>query len=94
MAAQKVTTAALDKVVTSREQKTGNISDFRKLQPAVFRGTEKPLEAEQWITDMTNLLEAAKIPAADQVNVIKVQFSDVARTWWLAEEAKHQGQIT
>jgi len=61
--------------MTSRERRTGNISDFKKLRPAVFKGTEKPLEAEQWITDMTNLLEAAKIPTEDKVKVIKIQFS-------------------
>ncbi|MBZ2164404.1 retrotransposon gag domain-containing protein, partial [Alteromonas stellipolaris] len=40
------------------------------------------------ITDMTNLLEAAHIPVTDQVKVIKIQLADVARTLWLAEEAK------
>ena len=32
-----------------REQRLGNVSDFRKLQPATFSGTEKPLDAEQWL---------------------------------------------
>ena len=36
--------------------------------------------------DTTNLLRAARVPEADQVEVIKVQLTDVARTWWLAEE--------
>jgi len=34
-------------LVTSREQRPGNVSDFRRLQPAIFLGTEKPLDAEQ-----------------------------------------------
>lgn len=37
---------------------------------------------------MTNLLDAACIPAVDQVKVVKVQLTDIARTWWLAEKAK------
>jgi len=41
-----------------------------------------------------NLLEAANIPAADQVKVVKIQFTDIARSWWLSEEAKHPGPIT
>jgi len=53
----------------------------------MFTGTEAPLEAEQWITDMENLLKAAKIPEADRVEVINIRLTDVARTWWLAEEA-------
>ena len=80
LAVQQASTAALEKVVSSRERRPGNFSDFRKLQPPIFTGTEKPLEAEQWITDMTNLLGAAKIPPADQVNVVKIQLTDVART--------------
>ena len=38
------------------------MSDFRRLQPADFLGTEKPLDAEQWLIDITDLLKAARIP--------------------------------
>ena len=34
-------------LVAPREQRPGNVSDFRRLQPAIFLGTEKPLDAEQ-----------------------------------------------
>ena len=37
-----------------------SISDFRMLQPATFVSTEKSLDAEQWLVDMTNLLNAAR----------------------------------
>ena len=46
-------------LVAPREQRPGNVSDFRRLQPAIFSGTEKPLDAEQWLVDTTDLLEAA-----------------------------------
>ena len=36
---------------------------------------------------MENLLKTTKIPDADQVEVINIRLTDVARTWWLAEEA-------
>jgi len=39
------------------------VSHFRRLQPAVFSGTEKPLDVEQWLIDMTDLLKAARIPS-------------------------------
>ena len=55
-----------------REPRTGNITDFMRMNPAVFTGTETPLEAEQWITDMEDLLKATKIPEADRVEVIDV----------------------
>ena len=46
-----------------REQRLGTVSDFRRLQPAVFSGTEKPLDAEQWLIDITDILKAARIPS-------------------------------
>ena len=35
-----------------REQMPDNVSDFRRLQPATFSGTEKSLDAEQWLIDL------------------------------------------
>ena len=77
---------AIEKTVAPRKPKFGNVSDFRRLQPATFAGTEKLLDAEQWLIDMTNLLNAACVPKDDQVEVIKIQLTNVARTWWIAEE--------
>jgi len=55
-----------------REHRPGTISDFRRLQPAEFSGTEKPLDAEQWLIDMTDLLKAARILGENQVEVVKI----------------------
>jgi len=76
-----------------REQRPGNVSDFRRLQPATFSGTEKPLDTEQCLIDTTDLLKAAWIPDKNQVKVIKIQLKDVGRTWWLAEEARLERPI-
>ena len=70
----------MERVAAPRELKLGNVSDFRRLQPATFAGTEKSLDAEQWLVDMTNLLNAAHVPKDDQVKMIKIQLTDVART--------------
>ena len=43
--------------------------------------------------DMTDLLKAARIPGENQVEVTKIQLKDVARTWWLAEEARLEKPI-
>ena len=48
-------------LTTPREQRPGNVSDFRRLQLAIFSGTEKPLDAKQWLIDTTDLLKAARI---------------------------------
>ena len=55
------------------------MSDFRRLQLTVFSGTEKPLDAEQWLIDMTDLLKAAIIFSENPVKVAKIQLKDVAR---------------
>jgi len=77
-----------------KEPRPGNVSDFRRLQPAIFTGEEKPLDAEQWLTDTTDLLNAARVPKENQVDVAKIQLKDIARTWWLAEEARLEKPIT
>jgi len=76
-----------------KEQRPPNVCDFRRLQPAIFSGTEKPLDAEQWLIDTTYLLKASRIPDENQVEVAKIQLKDVARTWWLAEEARLEKHI-
>ena len=70
------------------------MSDFKRLQPAVFSGTERPLDVEQWMMDTTDLLKAARISDENQLEVAKIQLKDVARTWWLTEEARLEKPIT
>ena len=48
------------------EQRPGSISDFKRLQPAIFLGTEKPIDAEQWLINTIDLLKAARIPEENQ----------------------------
>ena len=43
---------------------------------------------------MVDLLTAARIPEANKMEVIKLQLKDVAKSWWLAEAATLQGDIT
>jgi len=72
MAAHQIATTAKERSVTPQGPKPGNISDFRRLQPATFADTKKSLEAEQWLVDMTNLLNAARVLVEDKVKVVKV----------------------
>ena len=55
------------------------MSDFRRLQLAAFSDTERPLDAEQWIMDTTDVMKVARIPDENQVEVTKIQLKDVAR---------------
>jgi len=91
---QQQTELLRQEVAALKGQRPGSISDFRRLQPAIFTGGEKPLEAEQWLTDTTDLLNAARVPEENQVEVAKIQLKDIARTWWLAEEARLEKPVT
>jgi len=91
---QQQTELLRQELAAPKEQRPGNVSDFRRLQPAIFTGEEKPLDAEQWLTDTSDLLNAARVPKENQVEVAKIQLKDIARTWWLAEEARLEKPVT
>ena len=91
---QQQTELLRQEIAAPKEQRPGNISDFRRLQPAIFTGEEKPLDAEQWLTDTSDLLNAARVPEENQVEVAKIQLKVIARTWWLAEEARLEKPVT
>ena len=91
---QQQTELLRQELAAPKEQRPGNVSDFRRLQPAIFTGVEKPLDAEQWLTDTTDLLNAARVPKENQVEVAKIQLKDIARTWWLAEEARLEKPVS
>ena len=59
----------------------------------IHRG-RRPLDTEQWLIGTTDLLNAARVSEENQVEVAKIQLKDIARTWWLAEEARLEKPIT
>ena len=81
-------------IIAPREQRPGSVADFKKLFPAEFFGTKKPLVAEQWLSDMTELMTVARIPEDNQVEVIKLHIKDMAKNWWKATEATLQKPIS
>ena len=74
-------------LISPREQRSGNVSNFRRLQLVVFSRIEKLLDVEQWLIDTKDLLKATQIPNENQVKVVKIQLKDVSKTWWLAEKS-------
>jgi len=65
LTAHQTATAAIDRAVAPRVQRAGNITDFKRLNPKEFSGTERPLVAEQWLLDTTNLMQGANILEAE-----------------------------
>lgn len=52
--------------------RVGTMSDFRRLNPPVFNGTEGPLEADEWARTMEAFFVASKIPNTDRVDIAKL----------------------
>ena len=81
-------------MATHKEQRSDNVLDFERLQPVIFTEGERPLDVDQWLIDITDLLKAARVLEKNQVEVTKIQLKDGARTWWLTEEARLDEPIT
>ena len=84
---ERVTVALEKRAASGSQVKQENVSDFRRLQLTVFTGEESHLLAERWLVDTENLLVIARVPEIDRVDVVKIQLSGVARSWWLVEES-------
>ena len=61
------------------EPRPGNVTDFKRLQLAIFSRVESPLNVEQWLIDTMDLLRVARVPDENQVEMSKIQLRDVAR---------------
>ena len=47
---------------------TVTLHDFNRLNPTMFRNTVQPLDADDWLRDITHELESANVDPADYVN--------------------------
>ena len=75
----------------------GNVYDFRRLHPTVFKGEESHLNAEQWLIDTENLLVATRVSEVNRVDVVKIQLTGVpARAACRGDpftETRHLGDV-
>ena len=61
---------------------------FRDMHPRTFSGRETPLEAEEWLRSILDIFRITEIDQASWVRYAKMQFTDMARSWWDAEEER------
>lgn len=62
------------------QDRPNNISDFSRFHLGSFFETGTPLGAEEWLNDMENILEVARMPPESQVDVVKIYLTDIVRT--------------
>jgi hypothetical protein len=44
------------------------LQDFVRLNPTIYRSSTQPLDADDWLRDITYELESAEVPLASYVN--------------------------
>src|SRR3954467_15911814 len=59
-----------------------NLHDFTRLNPTVFRNTVQPMNADDWIRDITHELDSAGVDPADYVTFAAYHLKGPAAQWW------------
>src|SRR3954469_6111504 len=59
-----------------------NLHDFTRLNPTVFGITVQPLDADDWIRNITHELDSAGVDPGDYVNFAAYHLKGPAAQWW------------
>ena len=59
-----------------------SIKDFLSLGPKPFVYTREPLDADDWICDVTRAPEIARVAEEDKVNYVTYLLKGLAASWW------------
>src|ERR1041385_9542600 len=55
---------------------------FPRLNPTMFRNSVQPLDADDWLRNITHELESANVDPADNVNFVSYHLKGAAAQWW------------
>ena len=58
------------------------LQDFCRLNPAIYRSSTQPLDADDWLRDISYELESANVPLASYVNFAAYFLKGPAAQWW------------
>jgi len=61
---------------------TVTLHEFTRLNPTMFRNSVQPLDADDWLRDITHELESANVNPADYVNFASYHLKGAAAQWW------------
>src|SRR3954463_15066140 len=59
-----------------------NLHDFTRLNPTVSRTPSQPLDADDWLRDITHELDSAGVDPGDYVNFAAYHLKGPAARWW------------
>src|SRR3989337_1881818 len=58
------------------------LPEFMRLNPTPFRNSEKPVDADDWIRDITHEMESANVAPANFVAFASLFLKRPAAQWW------------
>ena len=62
--------------------KRGDIKSFLKFNPCQFDVSDRPLDADDWLREMSRLLETADVPEQEWVKCATHLLKGDAALWW------------
>ncbi|KAM0849221.1 hypothetical protein ACQ4PT_053871 [Festuca glaucescens] len=67
----------------------GGIRKFLRLNPPAFHGSAKPLEAEDWLTEIEKIFDAMRCPDEEKVSLATFMLQGGAFDWWGVHKNKY-----
>ena len=58
------------------------LQDFMRLNPTVYRSSTQPLDADDWLRDITYEMESADVAPASYVTFASFFLKGPAAQWW------------
>src|SRR3954471_15891861 len=80
----------IDQLHNQNQSPVVTLLDFMRLNPPIFHQPAQPLDADDWLRDITRQLEFARVHAADYVNFVSYFLRGPAAQWW----DTHKGSLT
>ena len=59
-----------------------SLQDFKRLNPTVYRSSTQPLDADDWLRDITYEMESASVAPASYVTFASFFLKGSAAQWW------------
>ena len=73
----------------NQQQAQVTLQDFIRLNPTIYRSSTQPLDADDWLRDITYKMESAEVAPAHYVTFASFFLKGPAASWWENYTATH-----
>ena len=60
------------------------LQDFVRLNPVIYRSSTQPLDADEWLRDISFKLESTDVAPANYVSFVSYYLKGPAAQWWVS----------